>query len=103
MSRVKEVIESKHKIDNARRMRRNTEMMNLRQLAEYNARLYDELEKVNVLLEDRDIAGVIVDIPDNLLSQFMSAVYSTELASYNIEQDSEKPNRFVIRHKYVSF
>jgi hypothetical protein len=102
MSRVSDVIASKHKIENARRNKRNREMTNLRNMSEYKARLFDEMQKIEVMLSDPDIDAVVITIPDDQFSRFSASIYSPEMSAYDIRQDNIKANVFYIRHKFVS-
>ena len=103
MSRTSEVIKNKNKVEKARRARRKNEMKTLRDKSAFKAKLYDELKHLDVIFEDNDVEAVKITVPERSLAQFNTAIYSEDLAGYNIEQDDKQPNVFYIRRKYISF
>ncbi len=103
MSRISEVIKNKNKIEKARKLRRKNEMISLRDASAFKAKLYDELKHIEVIFEDQDVDAIIITVPDNSIAQFNNAIYSEDLAGYNIEQSKDEPNTFYIRRKYITF
>jgi hypothetical protein len=102
MSRTSDVIKNKNKIEKARRLRRKDEMQLLKNQSAFKARLYDEMKKVDMLLNDEDVDAVVVTVPDRSLSQFSRAIYSDDLVGYEVTQVPDKPNKFYLRKKYIS-
>ena len=103
MSRTSEVIKNKNKIEKARKTRRKNEMLTLRDRSAFKAKLYDELKHIEIIFEDPDIDAVRITVPDRSIAQFNTAIYSEDLAGYDIEQVKDQPNQFYIRRKYISF
>lgn len=103
MSRTSEVIKNKNKVEKARKARRRNEIANLKNTSAFRARLYDELQHLEVILQDNDVDAAIITVPDKALSMFTTAIYSEDLAGYNIEQVENQPNKFYIRRKFISF
>lgn len=103
MSRISETIRNKNKVEKARRVRRKNEILSLRDKSAFKAKLYDELKHVEAILKDGKVEAVIVHVPDKLLSQFGAAIYSEDLAAYDVEQVPDKTNDFYIRRKYLQF
>lgn len=103
MSRTSEVIKNKNKVEKARKARRQNEIINLKTKSAFKARLYDELRHLEIVLQDNDIDAVVITVPDKALSMFTTAIYSEDLAGYNIEQVEDQSNKFYIRRKFISF
>lgn len=103
MSRTSEVIKNKNKVEKARKLRRKNEMNVLRDRSAFKAKLYDELRYVEVALQDKDVDAVIITVPEKLLTQFTSAIYSEDLAGYDIEQEEGQFNKFLVRRKFIAF
>ncbi len=101
MSRVSEVIKNKNKTEKDRRNRRKSEISRLRIQTAYKAKLYDELKRVDIILEDKDVEAVVVKIPDRVLAHFTNALYSEDLIGYSVTQVEGKPNEFEIRRKFI--
>lgn len=102
-NRTREVYRNKNKLDKALKARRRNEMLNLKNKSAFKAKLYDELKYIEVILQDNDIEAVQVTVPDKVLPQFSTAIYSEDLASYDITQVEGKSNVFEIRRKFVAF
>lgn len=103
MSRTRDVIKNKNKVEKARKARRKNEMTSLRELSAFKAKLYDELKHIEIVLKDADVDAVLVTVPDKALSQFTSAIYSEDLAGYDVEQVEGQTNQFYIRRKFIVF
>lgn len=103
MSRTSEVLKNRNKIEKARKARRKNEMVTLRNVSAFKAKLYDELKHVEIILNDNDIDSVIISVPDKSLNQFSNAIYAEDLAGYDIQQVDGQPNQFLIRRKFISF
>lgn len=103
MSRVTEVLKNKNKVDKLRRSRRKNEIVRLRQQTAFKARLYDELRHVDVILDDKNVKCVIIEIPDTMQSYFSAALYSDDLVGYDIKQVENTPNKFYIKKKFITF
>lgn len=101
MNKIREVIKNKNKIEKARKLRRKNELALLKNNSAFKAKLYDELKHIEIILNDRDIDAVIITVPDKVLNNFLNAIYSDDLAGYNIQQ-GETPNKFYIREKIIS-
>lgn len=103
MSRVSEVIKNKNRVERTQKARRKEELNSLRVRSAFKARLYDELKKIDILLDSDEIESVIIAIPETFMSQFGEAIYSEDLAEYDIQQVEGSPNLFHVRHKFIQF
>jgi len=103
MSQIRDTIKNKNKVEKARKARRKNEIQTLRRKSIYKATLYDELKHIEIILQDPDINAVIITVPDANMSQFSNAIYSEDLAGYDIEQLPNESNKFYIRRKFVAF
>ena len=102
-SRTREVIKNKNKVEKDLKSRRKNEMISLRMRAAFKAKLYNELKHIEVLLQDDDVDAVLINVPDKLMSMFSTAIYSEDLASYEVTQVEGESNKFFIRRKFISF
>lgn len=103
MSRTSDVIKNKNKVEKARKARRKNEMLTLKNKSAFKAKLYDDLKHVEIILNDSDVDAVVITVPDKSLPQFTMAIYSEDLANYDIEQVEEQSNQFLIRRKFITF
>ena len=103
LERTREVYRNKNKIDKALKARRKNEMLNLKNKSAFKAKLYDELKHIEIILQDPSIEAVQVTVPDKVLSQFSTAIYSEDLASYDVTQVEGESNMFLIKRKFVAF
>lgn len=103
MSRISQVVKNKNRVEKMRKARNKEEMVRLKNQTAYKARLYDELSHVDVILEDNDIDGVKITIPNQMIAQFSNSLYSDDLIGYDVEQVPDEPNSFIIRKKLINF
>lgn len=103
MSRITEVIKNKNKVEKIRRTRNKEEISSLKNEAAFKARLYYEIKKVAVLLESNEIESVVIKIPEVFMAKFGAAIYSDDLAEYDIQQVENSSDRFYVKRKFVSF
>lgn len=103
MSRITEVIKNKNKVERIRRARRKEELNSLKMDSAFKARLYDELKKIDILLEKEEIESVVIEIPDMFIAKFGAAIYSEDLAEYDVQQVDGAPNKFHVRRKFITF
>jgi hypothetical protein len=102
-SRTREVIKNKNKIEKTLRTRRKNELISLRTKSIFKAKLYNELKHIEVILQDYDIDAVLITVPDRNMAMFSTAIYSEDLAGYDIQQVEGQSNQFYIRRKYIAF
>lgn len=103
MSRVSAVLKNKDRVEKTQKAQRKAEIEGMRNSAAFKARLYDELKKIDVLLESDEVKSVAIRIPEQFMARFGEAIYSEDLAEYDIIQDQETPNIFHVSHKFVQF
>lgn len=103
MSRISEVIKNKNKVEKARKARRKNELSSLRNMSAFKAKLYDELQHIEVILGDDNVESVCIAVPDKYMNLFSSAIYSEDLSGYDVTQSDRGPNLFVIRRKFITF
>ena len=103
MSRTSEVLKNKNRVEKTQRARRKEELNSLRTASAFKARLYDELKKIDLLLDSDEVDAVVITIPENFLAKFGEAIYSEDLAEYDIQQVAGVSNQFYVRHKYLQF
>ena len=103
MSRLREVIKNKNKVERLRRNRRRDEITKLKMQTAFKARLYDELKHIDIILDDESIDSVIIEVPANMQSAFGEALYSADLSDYEIFQVEGTADKFVIKKKFILF
>ena len=101
--KTREVIKNKNKVDKALKARRNSELVNLKIKSNFKARLRNELRHISIILQDSDVEAVQVTVPDKMLSLFSTAIYSEDLAGYNVTQADGESNKFLIGKKLIDF
>lgn len=101
MSRIAEVIKSKNKIEKTQRIRRKEELNRLNTEASYKASLSNGLKHIDVLLDSGEVDGVIIKIPESKIPMFNAAIYSEELAGYEVTQNPDSPDEFTIRYRLI--
>lgn len=102
MSRIGEVLKSKNRIEKDRKVRRRTELNNLRSRTAFKARLVEQLKDIDTILEDSSVNSVIIKIRPNLMDKFSESIYSGELSGYVIEQIASSPDKFKVTKKFIS-
>ena len=103
MSRVREVLKNRNRVEKTQRARRKEELNSLKVTSAFKARLYDELKNIDVILDSDEVESIIVEIPEQFLAKFGEAIYSEDLAEYDIQQVEGVPNQFYVRHKFIMF
>ena len=101
MSRISETIKNKNKVEKARRALRKNELQNLRNRSAFKAKMYDELKHIEIILSDKNVDSVTLQIPDKYMSLFSMSIYSDELAGYDVVQSDSSPNKFIVRQRYI--
>lgn len=102
MSRIQEVLANKNKIEKARKARRRNEMKLLKERSQFKAKLYELLQGIEVCLEDKNVDAIVINVPDDRLATFGTAIYSDEMVGYSVEQVRGNPNEFLIKRKYIT-
>ncbi len=103
MSRVSEVLKNRNRVEKTQKARRKEELQDMRKRSAFKARLCEELKKVDILLDSDEVETVVIKIPDIFMSQFGEAIYSEDLAEYDIQQVEDIPNQFYVRHRIIQF
>jgi hypothetical protein len=103
MSKIGEVLKNRDRVEKTQKARRKEEINSLRVNSAFKARLYDELKKIDMLLDSDEIDSVVITIPDEFLAKFGEAIYSEDLAEYDIQQVDGVPNQFYVKHKFIQF
>ena len=101
MSRVSEVLKNKNRVEKAHRLRRREEMDKLKASSAYRAALNDELKHISVLLNSGQVEGVIIQIPEKMLSKFTATIYSEEMTEFDITQVEDEADKFIVRLKAI--
>lgn len=103
MSRISEVLKNRNRVEKTQRARRKEELNSLKVSSAFKARLYDELKNIDVILDSDEVESVVIEIPDQFLAKFGEAIYSEDLAEYDIQQVEGVSNQFYVRHKFIMF
>jgi len=100
MSRVREVLRNKNKVEKSQRARRKDEIQALRTSVAFKANLKEQFKVVNVLLNSPEVDSLIITVPDTHLALFGEAIY-LDLSEYDIAQVENEPNKFRVRYRYL--
>lgn len=103
MSRIGEVLKNKNRVEKVRRARSKDEMNSMRIDAAFKARLYDELKRIEILFGKDEIESLIIDIPDVFLAKFGAAIFSEDLAEYDIQQVEGSSKKFQVKRKFIVY
>lgn len=103
MSRISDVLKNKNKVERLRKARRKSEITSLKDRSAFKAKLYDELQHVEIILSDANVDAVRIEVPEKYMNQFSTSIYTEDLAGYDVIQVDGKPNQFFIRRKFISF
>lgn len=99
---LKEAIRKKreNKREEAKQKREVIQAMRIE--SAYRAKLHEELNTIDALLQNDEIDSIEITVPEKHLSNFTKAIYSVdELAEYTINQISA--NQFEIGRRIINF
>lgn len=102
-SKTKLVMKNKGKIEKVAKARRKNEINSLKDRSSFRAKLFAELQHIDVALQSPDIDGVIITIPQRYVAMFSEALYSEEMSGYIVEQVEGESSKFIIRRKFINF
>ena len=103
MSKIREVLENRNKVERAEKARRKEDLNALKEDSVYRARLLDELGKIDMILDSEDVKAVIIEVNEKELPKFGRAIYSSELAEYDVVQVNNSANKFKISRKLIVY
>lgn len=101
MSRVTQVLKNKNKREKADKQKKRQDMAAMQLESAYRAKLYDEMRRIDLMLEDENVDTVRIEVPPNYLSQFTKAMYAEEMSEYSISQIDT--NIFDVGRKIINF
>lgn len=101
MSRIGDVLRNKNRVEKINRQRQQEDMANIKKEARFKTALSNDLRNLDVLLDSGEVSSVVMEIPSEHLTKFTRALYSPELADYEITQ--EDANKFRFRRKILRF
>ena len=87
--------------ERVRAERQRAERRDIAEAMDFRAGIAASLKEIRYLLEQEGVVSVVVDIDEAHLLLFNEALYSHELAGYEIRQDLCKANRFKISNKVL--
>lgn len=94
-------ISARSRGERVRAERRRAESRDVGKAVDFRSGIAASLKDIRCLLEQEGVSSVVVDVDDVQLPLFNEALYSHELAGYDIQQDSQKANRFKIADKVL--
>ncbi len=96
------VLRNKNAVEKKEKRRRAEELHSLKTESMYNSRLHEYMKLIDLALRDEDVHSVIVNIPNNFISNFSKAIFSLEeMAEYDIKQTDA--NEFEFSRKIIQF
>lgn len=103
MSKVAQVLKNKNRVEKLHKAKQKEDMAALRAEAAFKARLYDEMQHLNVLFDKDEVESIEIEVHKDLIAEFSAAIYSEDLAEYDIKQSLDAPNIFTVRRKFIAF
>lgn len=101
MSRIREVLKNKNRLEREARVRRGNELKRMQREAAYKSVLRTSLKQVDALLDKPEIKSVVIDVQKSNLPEFTRVIYETDMAEYSISQLSA--TKFAISRKELDF
>lgn len=101
MSRIREVLKNKNRLERDARIRRDNELKRMRREAAYKAVLRNSLKLVDTILDKPEIKSVVIEVQKNNIPEFTRVIYETDMAEYSISQLSA--TKFAIGRKELDF
>lgn len=87
--------------ERVRAERRRAESKDVSKSVDFRSGIVASLKDIRCLLEQEGVKSVIMDVDEAHLPLFNEALYSHELAGYDIQQDAQVANRFRIADKVL--
>lgn len=94
MSEIMYVLKHKNLYEKEERKRRQQELEELREDGMFRVALNKDIEVLRALFSDPEVEVITVNIPEDLLSKFLSAIYFEEMSEFKIKQVSADKYRF---------
>lgn len=103
LDQVRTVLINKDKAEKRKKQFRQDELQLLKTAAAFKAQLLDDLKAVDLLLDGSEVDSVIIQVDSSKIAAFSNAIYTEDLAEYNIEQLDESPDMFRMSRKTIYF
>lgn len=87
--------------ERVRAERRKAENKDISKSVDFRSGIVASLKDIRCLLEQEGVKSVLIDIDEAHLPLFNEALFSHELAGYDIQQDPQVANRFRIADKVL--
>lgn len=87
--------------ERVRAERRRAESKDVSKSVDFRSGIVASLKDIRCLLDQEGVKSVLIDVDEAHLPLFNEALYSHELAGYDIQQDPQHPNRFSIADKVL--
>lgn len=100
MSRISGVLKNRNRVEREDRQRRMAEINAMKTETAYRAKLSEDMQTVMTVLDDPAVESVRITVPGKSMTQFMKAMYSEEMADYQIVQDGDS---FIITRRVINF
>lgn len=95
------VLKNKNRVGKENKRRRADELQKLKSEAVYRAKLSEDIKIIQMMLEDEDVDGIVISIPQQHKSKFLKAMYHEEMQEFSIRQIDG--DRFRIERKLINF
>lgn len=104
MSKTVRAIRKRNEQSKKARLLKEEEINSIRKDSLFRIRLMNNLQDVDKLLKDPNVSYVVIEIPNENLTDFMNTIYSEQMKFYNIvKRDNTDKNLFQISRKDVIF
>lgn len=101
MPQFMRALSARRRGERIRAERRKAENISINKSVDFRSGIVASLKDVRCLLEQEGVKSVIIEIGEAHLPLFNEALFSHELAGYDIQQDPQVANRFRIADKVL--
>ena len=101
MPQFTRALSARNRGERVRTERRKAESQDVSKSVDFRSGIAASLKDVRCLLEQEGVKDVLIDIDEAHLPLFNEALYTHELAGYEIQQDPKKAHRFRIADKIL--
>ena len=98
---ILKALKEKGSIEKRIRDRKQNEIKDIKSESAYRAMMNEDMSEVDKILDEDNVESVEIEIKENNINKFMRALYSEEMASYEVVQILEK--EFKLSRKLIHF
>ena len=101
MAQFTRAMSARRRGERVRAEKRKAENKYVNKSVDFRSGIVASLKDIRCLLDQEGVTSVSFEVDEEHLPLFNEALFSHELAGYNIEQDPQVPNKFQISDKVL--